>query len=132
MRSPRITDPHGGRSLSEWIGATPDSVVPDWVRDRIFVRAKRRCHITNRRIRPGDAWQLEHIKPLSLGGENRESNLAPALTTPHKAKSAAETDIREKADRQRRKHDGTWPKPVGNARLQSRQFQKPVHQQEQR
>lgn len=119
----RISDPHGGRSLEEWIGATPDTAIPDWVRDRVFVRAKRRCHITGRRIRPGDAWQLEHIKPLALGGQNREGNLAPALTEPHKEKTAAEVAVISKADRIRRKNDGTWPKPVGNAVMRSRRFQ---------
>ncbi|MER9901653.1 HNH endonuclease [Mesorhizobium sp. M0130] len=127
MKPPRISDPHGGRSLSEWIGSTPDAKVPDWVRDRIFVRAGRRCHISGRRIRPGEGWQLEHIKPLSLGGEHRESNLAPALNLYHQAKSSIETDLRAKADRQRRKNDGTWPKPVRP--LQSRGFPKQHEEQ---
>ncbi|EHK56846.1 HNH endonuclease [Allomesorhizobium alhagi] len=131
---PRISDPHGGRSVSEWLGSTPDSVPPQWVRDRVFSRAGKRCHITGRKIRPGEKWQLEHVKPLSLGGENRERNLAPALTAPHRQKSASEADHRARADRRRRKQDGTWPRPVGNARLQSRQFQKsrPIFQHEER
>lgn len=123
MTRRRISDPFGGRSVQEWIGATPDSAPPDWVRDRVFVRAKGRCHITNRKIRPGEPWQLEHKKPLSMGGENRESNLAPVLTEPHRKKSAREADMRAKADRIRRRHNGTWPKPVGNHRIPSRPFQ---------
>ncbi len=121
----RISDPHGGRSLGEWIGRSPDAMPPDYVRDRVFERYGKRCHISGRRIYPGDSWQIEHVKALSLGGQNRESNLAPALVDPHRAKSRGEIDRKAKADRCRRKHNGTWPKPMGNARLQSRSFQKP-------
>lgn len=118
----RISDPHGGRNLTEWIGASPNSKPPQWVRDRVFARHKRRCHITGRKIRAGEAWELEHIKPLSMGGENRESNLAPALKEPHRKKTAREITNRAKADRIRRKDNGTWPKPIGNHRLPSRPF----------
>lgn len=126
----KISDPHGGRRLQEWIGATPDSIPPDYVRDRVLQRSGGRCHISGRNIRPGESWQLDHVKPLALGGRNRESNLAPALAEPHRVKSIAEIERKAKADRCRRKHNGTWPKPTGNARLQSRPFQKPRYQHE--
>ncbi|MEJ8476441.1 HNH endonuclease [Roseibium algae] len=104
---PMISDPLGGRSLPEWIGKTPDSQPPDRVRDRIFIRAGGICHISGIKIRPGMKWQAEHIKPLSMGGENRESNLAPALTEAHKVKTKEEAAARSKADRIRRKMNGT-------------------------
>jgi 5-methylcytosine-specific restriction endonuclease McrA len=101
-----IDDPNGGRSIKEWIGKTPDSVPPPTVLARIFLRAKGVCHISGRKIAPGEAWEAEHIKPLSMGGENRERNLRPALVEPHKQKTREETDLREKADRIRIKHLG--------------------------
>lgn len=121
-RTPMIDNPLGGRSIPEWIGETPDAKVPERVRDRIFLRAKGKCHISGRRIMPGHAWDLEHIKPLSMGGEHRETNLAPALKEPHRLKTAQETKARAKADRIRRKHLGLWPK--SKAPLKSRGFPK--------
>jgi 5-methylcytosine-specific restriction endonuclease McrA len=116
-----ISDPFGGRDVEEWIGSSPDAKVPERIRDRVFFRAKGICHISGRKIViPRDRWQLEHIKPLSMGGEHRERNLAPALADPHKEKTAAEAGDRAKADRIRRKHNGTWPK--SKTKLKSRGF----------
>lgn len=93
-----------GRSVAEWIGRTPDSKVPPHVRVRIFDAHDGRCHITGRKIRAGEAWELEHRKALRDGGENRESNLAPALVEPHKGKTRAERKRGAKADHARQKH----------------------------
>ncbi|RUW97335.1 HNH endonuclease [bacterium M00.F.Ca.ET.141.01.1.1] len=116
----KIDDPNGGRRVKEWIGKTPDSVPPATVRARIFLRSDGICHISQRPIGAGQKWELEHVKPLALGGENRESNMRPALVAPHKEKSADENAIREKADRIRAKHLGVYPK--SQAKLQGRGF----------
>jgi 5-methylcytosine-specific restriction endonuclease McrA len=107
---PLIDNPFGGRSIEEWIASSPDAKVPQYVRDRAFARAKGRCHLSGRKILPGDKWELEHVKALALGGGHRESNLAPAIVVAHKEKTAAEVGIISKADRMRRKANGTWPK----------------------
>lgn len=120
---PLISDPFGGRSIEEWVGANPDARVPDKVRDRVFFRAKGICHISGRKIVvPRDRWQLEHVVPLSMGGEHREANMRPALTEAHKVKTAEEAGNRAKADRMRRKANGTWPK--SKSPLKSRGFDK--------
>lgn len=111
-----------GRSVSEWIGKSPDSKVPGSVRARVFLTAGGKCHISGRTIRPGEAWELEHIKPLSMGGEHREANLAPALAAPHREKTAAEAGDRAKADRMRAKHLGIYPK--SKHRLQGKGFER--------
>lgn len=126
MAAPVIDNPLGGRSLPEWIGKTPDSKVPDAIRDRVFVRAGGRCYLSGRKIMPGDKWELEHVKPLSMGGEHRERNLRPALAAAHREKTKAEATDRAKADRIRRKHLGTWPK--SKAPLRSRGFAQTRHQ----
>jgi 5-methylcytosine-specific restriction enzyme A len=69
---------------------------------------------------PGDKWDLEHLRPLSMGGQHREANLAPALAIEHRAKTAEEATARSKADRIRRKHTGNWPK--SKTPLRSRGF----------
>jgi len=99
-----------GRSTPEWIGASPDSPIPPRVRARVFLAHDGICHISKRKIRPGEAWQCDHVKALINDGENRESNLAPALVQPHKEKTKA--DVAEKViiARKRAKHIGTWPK----------------------
>jgi 5-methylcytosine-specific restriction enzyme A len=95
-----------GRSVAEWIGKTPDSRPPPHVLLRIFDRYKGKCHISGAPIGVKDKWQAEHIKRVEDGGENRESNLAPALIEPHKLKTKEETKRGKKADRARMKHVG--------------------------
>ena len=95
-----------GRSVEEWLGKTPDSKPPPRVALRVFDRHHGRCYLTGRKIMPGDKWEVEHIKSLRNGGENRESNMAPALVDPHKIKTAIERDEGAKSDRIRKKHLG--------------------------
>ena len=95
-----------GRSVEEWIGKTPDSKAPPHVELRIWRRWNGKCHITGRKIMPGDDYQIDHIKRLEDGGENRESNMAPALSEPHKAKTSTERDLAKRADAMARSHLG--------------------------
>jgi 5-methylcytosine-specific restriction protein A len=99
-----------GRSVKEWCGRTPDSVPPPHVVARIFDAWKGECHITHVKIEIGDDWDVDHIKRLADGGENRESNMAPALRDAHQRKTAEETQRGRKADRIRRRHIGARPK----------------------
>ena len=94
------------RSVDEWIGSSPDAKIPDRVRLRVFEANEGRCHITGRKIRPGDQWDCDHILALCNGGEHRESNLAPALREEHRKKTAEDVRMRAKADRVRKKHLG--------------------------
>lgn len=102
------------RSVPEWIGATPDTKIPARVRLRVFEAHNGRCHISLRKIWPGEAWECDHIQPLCNGGENRETNLAPALKLHHKAKTKIDVATKAKDDRIRKKHLGIYkakPKP---------------------
>lgn len=114
------------RSVPEWIGANDDARPPKSVRMRVFLAYGGKCHISKRDIRVGEAWELEHVRPLSMArpGENlnRESNLAPALVIAHRVKTAAEAGDRAKADRLHAKHFGYWPE--SKAKLRGRGFEK--------
>lgn len=99
-----------GRSVPEWVGATPDSSVPPRVRLRVFERANGVCHLSGRKIRAGDLWECDHVKALKNGGENRESNLAPALKDAHREKTAEDVDEKSWVARVKAKHLGVWPK----------------------
>lgn len=94
------------RSVPEWIGKTDDSMPPPRVRARIFLAHDGRCHITKRKIMTGEKWQPDHVIALINGGQNRESNLAPALVEPHKRKTAADVKQKAKSARVRAKHLG--------------------------
>lgn len=94
------------RSLDEWIGKTDDAKVPPRVRQRVFDRHNGICHLTGRKIQPGERWELEHVHALILGGQHRESNMAPALAAAHKVKTATEMKVKSKIARVRKKHIG--------------------------
>jgi 5-methylcytosine-specific restriction protein A len=83
------------RTVPEWIGKTPDTKVPDRVRDRIFQREDCICHLSGRIITDGELWDLDHVQALVNGGEHRESNLKPALRDKHREKTSS--DVREKS-----------------------------------
>ena len=99
------------RSVPEWVGRTDDTPVPKRVRLRVFDRHGGVCHITGRKIQTGEAWECDHVVALANGGENRESNLAPALVDAHKAKTAEDVKKKAKDARVRAKHIGARPKP---------------------
>ena len=102
-----------GREPEEWIGASPDSAIPSRVKLRVFERHGGICHISGRKIRPGDEWDCDHVQALCNGGENRETNLAPALREHHREKTAGDVRQRAKDDRVRKKHLGLHkPKTV--------------------
>lgn len=106
----RVRPTPTSRSVPEWIGRTPDSKPPAHIRARIFDAHGGRDYITGQKIMPGDVWVLDHIKALALGGENRESNLAPVLVETNRRKAADETSLKAKADRIRQKHIGAYSK----------------------
>lgn len=110
------------RSVPEWIGKTDDAKVPPRVKARIFLREDGRCHLTGRRIRVCDPWDLDHKIALINGGEHRESNLFPALRDKHREKTAEDVAVKTKTARVRAKHLGLWPKPI--RKLRSRGFQR--------
>jgi 5-methylcytosine-specific restriction protein A len=94
------------RSLPEWIGATDDSKVPNRVRVRVFERFYGVCHVSGRKIRPGEAWDLDHVVPLIHGGEHREHNLAPVLKDPHREKTKIEMQEKSRVYHKKAKHIG--------------------------
>jgi 5-methylcytosine-specific restriction endonuclease McrA len=99
-----------GRSVPEWIGANPDTPVPARVKVRVFARHNGICHISGRKIGPADLWDADHVIAIINGGENRESNLAPALRDKHREKTAEDVAEKSAIYRKRAKHLGLKPK----------------------
>ncbi len=87
------------RTVPEWIGRTDDSMPSDSCKRRILNRQNWICAITGVALRDGVAVEFDHIKPLWLDGENRESNLQAVTKAAHAAKTKAEATIRGKVNR---------------------------------
>lgn len=109
------------RAVTEWIGRTPDTPIPPRVKLRVFDRHGGICHLSGRKIMPGEPWDCDHVIALINGGENRESNLAPALRDKHRIKTAA--DVREKSIVSQRRQSFLGIKPQ-RKRIQSAGFRK--------
>lgn len=105
------------RSVKEWVGKSDDSAPSAKCKLRILERQGWKDAITGQQMRDGDVIEYDHITPLWLGGENRESNLQAILSKTHKRKTATEATVRAKVDRVQKKRAGI-KKP-------SRGFQKP-------
>jgi len=75
-------------------------------RVEIFDAHSGRCHICTRRIEAGELWELEHCKPLWLGGADEPENMRPAHIKCHAVKTAGEATARAKSDRVRAIHLG--------------------------
>ena len=76
------------------------------MRVRVFDAAGGICHICKIKIHIGEAWDVEHEKPIWLGGADDESNMLPAHDRCHKVKTAAEAPVRAKGTRVRARHLG--------------------------
>lgn len=108
----------GERAVTEWIGKTPDTPVPPRVKMRVLKRYGFKCYLTGEDIRPGDAWDADHVLAITNGGENRESNLAPALKQAHRDKTRRDVRVKSKREKSLKKKYGlTKPKrPMAGSR----------------
>ena len=84
------------RQVPPWVGKTPDTPAPPRVRVRIFDAYDGICQCgCKRKIRAGEAWQLDHYVAIANGGANSELNMRPMLTEHHKNKTVA--DVKQKS-----------------------------------
>jgi 5-methylcytosine-specific restriction endonuclease McrA len=91
------------RSTEEWKGKTDDAKIPDRVRDRVCRRYNDRCIVCTLEIGGKLRAELDHITPLILGGQHRESNLRLVCHECHKKKSAFEMKVKSKVANVRKK-----------------------------
>lgn len=94
------------RTVAEWIGKTDDSAIPPRVRDRVCLRYNDHCIICVRKIGGKLRAELDHITPLILGGQHRESNLRLVCNECHKVKTAFDVKLKAKVARVRKRHLG--------------------------
>lgn len=81
----------------------------------LFVKHEGRCYLCGMTIRPGEDWDVEHVLPVGLGGDNSQENLRPAHASRecHKAKTKVDVNMMRKADRIKAKHFGA-ARPKGS------------------
>jgi len=73
---------------------------------KIFEAAKGVCHLCEQRMQVGQAWEVEHVRPLALGGSDDEANMRPAHKVCHATKTKADAASWSKAKRMKAKHLG--------------------------
>lgn len=95
-----------GRTVKEWVGATPDAAIPPRVRLRIFERRADACHVCGRKLFPGDRWDLDHVVALTNGGAHAEGNLAPICEWCHRGKTAEDVALKSRVYHKRAAHLG--------------------------
>lgn len=78
----------------------------------LFLAHDGRCHICSATIDgTREAWDVEHIIPIAIGGDDDEGNCAPAHKACHATKTATDVAQIAKANRVRAKHNGAKAKP---------------------
>lgn len=108
------------RSVEPWTGKHDDQAIPPRVRVRLFEAAGGRCAICNRKLGPGDKWQVDHVVALANGGAHSEANMQIACDWCHKAKTAEDVAQKSKTAAVKAKH----VLPRKPSRWQSRGFPK--------
>lgn len=73
---------------------------------KVFEAAKGVCHLCEQRIQVGQPWEVEHVRPLALGGADDESNMRPAHKACHAGKTKTDAASWSKAKRCAAKHNG--------------------------
>lgn len=89
----------------------------------VWLRARGKCEGCGARFKTGEG-ELDHILPCALGGSNDAENAQLLCRICHGGKTAKDINRIRKADRMRDKHNGSYPSPLGNARLRSAPFPK--------
>ena len=96
------------RLIPEWIGATPDTPIPDRVKDRILRRQDDRCFDCKRPFGHKLKAEFDHDPALINGGENRERKIFARCEQCHDLKFP--DDVAEKSKTYYRRVSRMLPK----------------------
>jgi 5-methylcytosine-specific restriction endonuclease McrA len=89
------------RKVDEWVGRNDDADPPTSCKLRILDKQDGRCNTCGVRFDVKTRAQFDHVSPLWLSGENRETNLQALCPPCHGKKTATEATIRGKVNRLR-------------------------------
>lgn len=98
------------------VSTTPRRAMSPMRKLRVFEAARGLCHLCQTRIQVGEKWDVEHVRPLALGGADDDANMAPAHAKCHAVKTAGDVTAIARAKRRKAKMLGikkpsTFPKP---------------------
>lgn len=91
------------REIPEWRGKTDDTPAPDRVKERIARKADDCCPGCTRKIGGKLRAEFDHVIPLILGGENRESNLQLICHECHAGKTKRDVKIKARVAKSRKR-----------------------------
>lgn len=94
------------RAVPEWIGKTDDAAIPPRVQDRVALKVQDCCRTCGRRVGGKLRGEIDHVIPLILGGQHRETNLQLLCHECHGAKTKLDVKIKAKVARIRKKNLG--------------------------
>lgn len=94
------------RQVDEWIAKNDDQAIPPRVKDRIALRSEGYCQCCRREVVGKLRAEFDHVIPLIIGGEHRETNLQLLCNECHAAKTKRDVKIKAKASSIRKKHLG--------------------------
>jgi 5-methylcytosine-specific restriction endonuclease McrA len=94
------------RAVPEWIAKDDNAKIPPRVMERIARKADGRCVKCTRETGPGLPGECDHVVPLVLGGEHRETNLQWLCVPCHAAKTKLDVKLKAKVARIRKKNLG--------------------------
>lgn len=117
------------RSVAEWVGKNDDAAIPGGVKERVGRKAGYCCQQCGRAVRPPLRAEFDHITPLVLGGEHRESNLQFLCHECHGLKTKFDVKLKAKAVRIRKRDMGirkprkitAWRRMNGEIRFAGRE-----------
>ncbi len=89
------------RTVKEWVGRNDNADPPTSCKLRILDRQDGRCNTCGVRFDVKNKAQYDHVNPLWISGENRETNLQALCLPCHGKKTATEATVRGKVNRLR-------------------------------
>lgn len=90
------------RTVAEWKGKNDDARIPDRVKDRVAHKAGDCCQKCHRAITEKLRGEFDHVIPLIIGAENRESNLQLLCNECHAGKTKLDVRLKAKVARARK------------------------------
>jgi len=91
------------RSTDEWIGKHDDASIPLRVKERVARASGDLCVKCDRKVGEKLRPEFDHVTPLILGGQNRESNIQLLCHECHGAKTKLDVKLKAKVARVRTK-----------------------------
>lgn len=97
------------RTVEEWRGKSDDAAIPARVQDRVAMKSNDCCQKCCRPVTGKLRAEIDHVIPIIIGGEHRESNLQLLCHECHAAKTKLDVKLKSKVARVRKRHLGIKP-----------------------